>query len=137
MARIHCKVQLIGRKTLHLTGARHDSLPTAIMSAILTLAGVHERIWATSSQNSENRAGKNIFQSKCATCHDQDGSGTTLGRRINVPDLRSPDVQKQPTEELGRAVMDGRKNMPSFKNSFSKSEVDALIVYVRGLASIK
>jgi hypothetical protein len=35
-----------------------------------------------------------IFQARCSTCHAEHGEGSEVGASLNVPDLRSPRVQK-------------------------------------------
>jgi mono/diheme cytochrome c family protein len=74
------------------------------------------------------------FKSACASCHAQDGSGTPLGKSMNAPDLRSPEVQKLSDAELTKAISDGKGDMPAFKKSFTPEQVQALVKHVRGLA---
>ncbi|MGA8868171.1 MAG: cytochrome c [Candidatus Sulfotelmatobacter sp.] len=81
--------------------------------------------------------GKSLFHANCITCHGEDGSGSKLGKRINVADLRSPEVQHQSSADLARVISDGRKNMPAFKNALSKIEIDALARYVREFGAAK
>lgn len=81
--------------------------------------------------------GKAHFQAHCATCHGPHGPGSKLGKRINVPDLRWHDVQRQSNADLIQVVSDGRKNMPPFKNALTQVEISSLIGYVRKLAVTK
>jgi cytochrome c6 len=53
-----------------------------------------------------------IFRTKCAMCHGQDGGGSEVGKSMNVPDLRSPAVQKLSNSELAQAIANGKGGMP-------------------------
>lgn len=86
---------------------------------------------ARSSQASA--AAKATFQSKCAMCHGPDGAGSEVGKSMNVPDLRSPVVQKLPNAQLAQVIADGKGGMPSFKSSLSEDEIHALVAHIRSL----
>jgi mono/diheme cytochrome c family protein len=77
------------------------------------------------------------FRTKCATCHGQDGGGSEVGKSLNVPDLRSPAVQKLPDAELTQIISDGKGGMPSFKNSLSEEQIRALVAHIRSLHGTK
>jgi mono/diheme cytochrome c family protein len=66
-------------------------------------------------------------------CHGPDGSGSAVGKSLNVPDLRSPVVQKLPDAQLAQIISDGKGGMPSFKSSLSEDQVHSLVAYVRSL----
>jgi len=87
------------------------------------------------AQNSSSAAA--TFKANCATCHGPDGSGdTSIGKSMNIPDLRSPEVQKLSDTEIATVISDGKNGMPPFKN-LSKDQINSLIKYIRGLASKK
>jgi cytochrome c553 len=73
------------------------------------------------------------FRTKCAVCHGPDGRGSAVGRSMTVPDLRSPEVQKQPDDQLAQLISDGKGAMPSFKNSLSEGQIHGLVTYIRSL----
>jgi mono/diheme cytochrome c family protein len=73
------------------------------------------------------------FRTKCAMCHGQDAGGSDVGKSMNVPDLRSPAVQKPPDAELAQVISNGKGGMPSFKNSLSEEEIHGLVRYIRSL----
>ena len=77
------------------------------------------------------------YRTKCALCHGQDGSGTDLGKSMNVPDLRSETVQKLPDTELAQVISNGKGGMPSFKNSLSADQIHVLVTHIRTLAAKK
>ena len=73
------------------------------------------------------------FRTKCAMCHGPDGSGSEVGKSMNVPDLRLPVVQKLADAELAQVISNGKGGMPSFKNSLSEGQIHALVAYIRSL----
>jgi len=77
------------------------------------------------------------FRTKCAMCHGPDGSGSEVGKSMNVPDLRSPAVQKLPDAQLAQIISDGKGGMPSFKNSLSEDQVHSLVAHIRSLRGKK
>jgi cytochrome c6 len=92
-----------------------------------------------SASNAQARGGQGsavaraTFQSKCAMCHGPDGAGSQVGKSMNVPDLRSPVVQKLPDAQLAQVIADGKGGMPSFKSSLSEEQIHALVAQIRSL----
>jgi mono/diheme cytochrome c family protein len=85
----------------------------------------------------QNSSGAATFKANCATCHGPDGSGdTSIGKSMNIPDLRSTEIQKLSSTEIATVISNGKNGMPPFKN-LSKSQIQSLITYIRGLASKK
>jgi cytochrome c6 len=81
----------------------------------------------------DGAASSATYRTKCAMCHGQDGSGSEVGRSMNIPDLRSPAVQKLPNAQLAQIISDGKGGMPAFKNSLSEDQVHSLVAYIRSL----
>ena len=77
------------------------------------------------------------FRTKCAMCHGQDGGGSEVGKSMNVPDLRSPVVQKLPDAQLTQIISDGKGGMPPFKNSLSEDQIHDLVAYIHSLRAKK
>jgi mono/diheme cytochrome c family protein len=75
------------------------------------------------------------FQARCSTCHAEHGEGSEVGASLNVPDLRSAQVQKTDDEALRQIIKSGKSNMPAFGRDFSDEEVGRLIALVRSFAS--
>ena len=88
---------------------------------------------AAGDKRSANDTGQAAFKGKCVSCHGADGAGTPLGRSIQAPDLRSPEVQKKPDGDLAQTITEGKGDMPSFKRTLSAEQVQAVINYVRRL----
>jgi cytochrome c6 len=81
----------------------------------------------------DSAAATATFRTKCAMCHGQDGTGSEVGKSMNVPDLRSPMVQKLPDAQLAQIISDGKGGMPSFKSSLSGDQVHSLVAHIRSL----
>ena len=90
---------------------------------------------ADNSQDSA--ASSSTFKTKCAMCHGPDGGGSQVGKTLNVPDLRSPAVQKLSDAELAQIISDGKGGMPSFKGSLSEDQIHGLVTYIRSFAQKK
>jgi len=85
----------------------------------------------------DGAASSATFRTKCAMCHGPDGSGSEVGKSMNVPDLRSPVVQKLPDAQLAQVIANGKGGMPSFKNSLSEQQIQALLAHIRSLRQKK
>ncbi len=92
---------------------------------------------ARANPGPDSAAGSATFRTKCAMCHGQDGGGSEVGKSMNVPDLRSPAVQKLPDAQLAQVISDGKGGMPSFKNSLSEEQIHALVAHIRALRQKK
>ena len=82
----------------------------------------------------DSTASGEMFRTKCAMCH---GAGSAVGKSMNVPNLRSPVVQKLPDAELAQVISDGKGGMPSFKSSLSEDQIHALVTHIRSLRQKK
>ena len=76
--------------------------------------------------------GKVLYAKKCAACHGIKGEG------VRAPALANPLLLATASDAFLRyTISEGRDNtpMPSFKDSLSKVEIDALTAYIRSRAS--
>ena len=89
------------------------------------------------SPGPDSAASSATFRAKCAMCHGPDGSGSEVGKSMNVPDLRSPAVQKLPDAQLAQIISDGKGGMPSFKSSLTEEQIHALVAHIRSLLQKK
>ncbi len=81
---------------------------------------------------------KSNYDSKCAMCHAENGSGKTpMGKNMNVRDLRSKAVQRLSNQQLEEIIAKGKGAMPGYASQLSKAEINALVAYVRELAKEK
>ncbi len=78
--------------------------------------------------------GQETFKAKCAACHAPDGSGnTTLGKKLKLRDLRSPEVQKQSDDQLFNIIAKGKSPMPGYDKQLVEAKIRELVAYIRGL----
>lgn len=76
--------------------------------------------------------GAAIYKAKCASCHGADGKGQSpMGKKMNLRDLGSPEVQKQTDKELYDWTADGKGKMPGYKDKLSADDIKALVAYMR------
>ena len=79
----------------------------------------------------DNAAGEAAFKSNCAVCHGADGTGTATGKALKAPDLHSDPVQKMTDAQIADQISNGKNNMPPFKNTLNKDQIQSLVAYVR------
>ena len=76
--------------------------------------------------------GAAIYKAKCASCHGADGKGLTpVGKKMNLRDLGSPEVQKQTDKELYDWTAVGKGKMPGYKEKLTDPDIKALVVFMR------
>ena len=105
----------------------------ALVTALLIIIAITTA--ASPSPSQDNAAGENVYKAKCATCHGPDGSGSAVGKSLQVADLRSAEVQSKSDAELFQFVSDGKGNMPGFKGNISDDEIHAAVKFVRTFAA--
>jgi mono/diheme cytochrome c family protein len=89
-----------------------------------------------SSAFSARAAGDDTFKAKCGACHGPDGSGNTaMGKKFNLRDLRSPDVQKQTDADLQGIIAKGKPPMPAFGTTLDAAKVTELVAHIRSIAT--
>lgn len=91
---------------------------------------------ATFSGSAAN--GSSIFKAQCVACHGQDASGNTaMGKKNNIPDLRSPAVQGLPDAQLASVIANGKPGGLSATAHKSKaltaSQTQDVIAYLRSI----
>ncbi len=75
-----------------------------------------------------------IFKAKCAACHAADGSGNTpAGKKLNIRDLRSAEVQSQSDSALANIISKGKGKMPPYGNSLGNEKIRQLVAFIRTL----
>jgi mono/diheme cytochrome c family protein len=76
--------------------------------------------------------GKELYEQKCVSCHNHDGSGdTATGKAVGAKDLRSAEAKKMTDAQIATQIKDGKGNMPPF--DLTKPEIDSVVAYVREL----
>jgi len=101
-------------------------------AAILAILGIVAGCSLLSAQSTANPGtAASIFKERCAICHAEDGSGTALGSRLHVRDLRAKEVQEKSTSELAQTIGAGKDNMPAFKDKLDDEQIQKLVEYIR------
>ncbi|MBV8553046.1 MAG: c-type cytochrome [Acidobacteriaceae bacterium] len=79
----------------------------------------------------QSEVGQQLFSSTCAACHGLDGRGGEHAPNIAT----SANVQQLSDQDLTRIVSNGipAAGMPGFRSSLNKTQIDAVIKYVRSL----
>lgn len=95
--------------------------------AVLLLASA-AAVWAQGDS-------KDLYLSKCATCHGQDGAGKTAkGKKLKVQDVHVT-ATKMSADEMTKIVTDGKgQDMDGFGKTLSKDQIKGLVDFYRGLA---
>lgn len=113
---------------MKFTTARSSPLTVVIFVVVLFSAFV-----SAQAQNPTND-GAALYKTKCAMCHGPDGAGKTpVGQKLNVRDLRSPEVQKQSDSDLAQVIGQGKGKMPAFGKALSDDQIKSLVVQIREL----
>jgi mono/diheme cytochrome c family protein len=110
---------------------------TPILAALLAFLVLFPLSIVRANNGEDSAASAATFKSKCALCHGPDGGGSSVGKTMNVPDLRSEAVQKRTDAELSQVISDGKGGMPSFKKSLTEEQIRGLVTYIRSLARKK
>jgi mono/diheme cytochrome c family protein len=75
-----------------------------------------------------------LFKDRCDMCHAAAGAGTALGKNLQIPDLRSDKVKREPDFALVQVIREGKNNMPPF-GSLDNRQIGELVSYIRTLRS--
>jgi cytochrome c6 len=109
------------------SGRRHAQL--AILAVALGALAIFT--CAPKASAADEAAAEKAFQSNCVVCHGQDGTGTPTGKALKAPDLHSDQVQKMTDAQIADQIANGKNNMPPFKSTLTKDQIQSLVAYVR------
>ncbi len=88
--------------------------------------------------NSALAQGADVFKTKCQMCHSADGSGNSpMGKKLNIKDLRAPEVAKKTDGQLTDVVSKGQGKMQGFAGKLSDAQIKSVVAYVRDLQKKK
>jgi mono/diheme cytochrome c family protein len=80
------------------------------------------------------QSGADLFKTKCAACHGPDGKGeTTMGKKLGMKDLASPEIQSKSDADLETVITKGKDKMPAYEGKLTKEQIDDLVKYIRTL----
>jgi cytochrome c553 len=82
---------------------KENALITLLTAIVIVVVAV------TASTPLPAQDGPILFKTKCAMCYGADGKGETpMGKKLNIRDLGSPEVQKQTDAELTTIISKGK-----------------------------
>jgi mono/diheme cytochrome c family protein len=98
-----------------------------MICAVLLLAGA-ATVWAQGDS-------KDLYLSKCATCHGPDGAGKTAkGKKLKVQDVHVT-ATKMSADDMTKIVTDGKgQDMDGYSKTLSKDQIKGVVDFYRGLA---
>jgi cytochrome c6 len=106
-----------------------ESMRIAMFMAIV-LAGLA----VTGSTPLAAQDGPSLYKAKCAMCHGADGKGETpMGKKLNIRDLGSAEVQKQTDAELTAIISKGKGKMPAFGGKLTAEQIAQVLAHIREL----
>jgi mono/diheme cytochrome c family protein len=115
-----------------MNGEKQNALP-ALLTAIVIVA-----VAVTGSTPLAAQDGPTLYKTKCAMCHGADGKGETpMGKKLNVRDLGSPEVQKQTDAELTTIISKGKGKMPPFEGKLTAEQIGQVVAQIRELGKKK
>ena len=113
-------------------------LKLAMLAAALVLFGTYlfgANAGASKTPPPRKVNAAELFVQNCARCHGADGQGDTpLGHVYGSPDFTDArwwQEHGKSNKQLIAIVSNGKGGMPSFKRKLSRSEIAALVAYVR------
>ena len=79
--------------------------------------------------------GAAVYKGKCAMCHGATGAGdTTMGKKLALKPLASPEVQKNSDQALHQVIEKGKGKMPAFGSKLTAEQITQLVSVVRAFA---
>ncbi len=84
--------------------------------------------------------GARIYNDACARCHGENGEPSkSMISRTGVRSLKTGRLAGWSDEQIRNRILNGSssRSMPSFKGALTDKQLDALVVFVRGLQSPK
>jgi mono/diheme cytochrome c family protein len=90
---------------------------------------------ATAVQAADATAGKAVYDKSCKSCHGADGTANPAIAKmfkVDIKDLKSPEVQAMNDDHLKKVITDGKGKMKPI-SSVSGAAADNVVAYVRTL----
>ncbi len=105
---------------------------------LILLTGIVMLAVALGSMPLAAQDGPTLFKTKCVMCHGADGKGDSpMGKKLNIRDLTSPEVQKQTDAELTTIITKGKNKMPAFEGKLTPEQIAQLVAHLRDLGKKK
>jgi len=95
-----------------------SNTPCSCIAFLSVLAVVLASI--VSQAQSSPADGATLFKAKCAICHGADSADKTpMGKKFNVCDLRSSEVQEKSDADFSHVIAQGKGKMPAFSRTLN------------------
>jgi len=81
------------------------------------------------------KAGAAVYASSCKSCHGADGTANPAiakMMKVDIKDLKAPDVQARPDADLKKVISDGQGKMKPVA-SVTGASLDNVVAYVHTL----
>jgi mono/diheme cytochrome c family protein len=88
---------------------------------------------ATAIQAADATAGKAVYDKSCKSCHGADGTpnaAVAKMMKVEMKDLKSPDVQAVSDDDLKKVITDGKGKMKPVAG-VSGAAADNVVAYIR------
>jgi len=98
---------------------------------VLTLAACP----VVAASAADAKAGQAVYDKSCKSCHGADGAANPAVAKmmkVEMKDLKSPEVQAMSDDELRKIVTDGKGKMKPVK-TVSGAALDNVVAYIHGL----
>ena len=96
---------------------------------VLTLAACP----VVAASAADAKAGQAVYDKSCKSCHGADGAANPAVAKmmkVEMKDLKSPEVQAMSDDELRKIVTDGKGKMKPVKSVVGK-DIDNVVAYVQ------
>ena len=105
---------------------------TAAALAVVSMAALIQG--GTAVIGAPDGQAQDLFKAKCAACHGADASGNTpMGKKLNIRDLHSAEVQSQTDAQLSDIISKGKGKMPAYEKSLTAEQISQLVAFIREL----
>ena len=105
------------------------------MKSFVTFTAIAAGLLLTGADAGAQGDAKDLYLSKCATCHGPDGvAKTAMGRKLKVKDVHAT-AASMSADAMIKIVSDGKgPDMDAYGKQFKPEQIKALVDYYRSLA---
>ncbi len=96
--------------------------------AILITISIVSCIWFMPVVFAADTTGVKVFQSNCAGCHARGGNIVRRGKNLKLKTLQKNRLDN--LEEIAALVVNGKNNMPAYRDRLNDAEIQAVSIYV-------
>ena len=101
---------------------------------VLVTAGVLSIAVAGATWAADAKAGKAIYDKRCASCHAADGKGNAaMAKTMKGLDIVNKGTQGKKDDQLMKVIAEGEGKMPAYKDLSKQDQAD-VVAYIRSLA---